>query len=1027
MRTKFLTIVFFTILVFSLVPVAQGTTSREATRIIETPTVNEIMEQPKSDVLIKYVIFADNSEEFATLKTMDTLRTYEHLEAVVVALSDAQFKLIDYIKPHRIFELSEFENIRIDPIVTSPVSAGLGLDNSPLEMQSLGLPQMYELGYNGTGVVIAINDNGIDTNHLAFQDKMVLNENFNTHPSGITGSVCKDHGTLVAGTAAGSGALSNGTIDPDLRGSAFGAKLAGVNFGCLEDGGLVGDYLAAFDYILANNETIDVVNMSWGISGSAYSYEAVMEKWQAAGIIPVSSAGNDGPNPNTVSGGPGLAYPTITVGASCILAQGDSPQGFDCVAPPGSTYGLADFSSKGYGAGYNFKPDITAPGYNMISPAKGGGYDNWDGTSAASPIAAGAIATLISALKANDIPYNLGLIKAVIMNNATGFSGFSELDIGKGNPNIYKSWMNVQNAERGTDGVPMAVDMSPRLGTAPVSVFRNVFKDITLKIPFTLVSSHPNLTQVTFTGNLGDILTFDTDSYDTDKYSQKAFLKVNTIGVESGTYSGKVVLSVGSKAKVSATYSISVGAAAKAKVLLDLRHTSWDSTGADVIGGTNIGEMIDLANDKRIWVQEYYDVITPEILADFDVLWLPDPSEREYPFETLGIAERFLETEVSAIEDFVMDGGSLFVDFNGALDDGDEFGYSGTNATEINRVISKFGITTNIAAVPTPGAPFVGTLNNITGIVGGATRLTHFGNYLQVSGGAQSVAEYDGKTFTAIHDILGGGRVLVASTNFWMDNSGVQGLYAAKEGDKIVSSNTWDWLTATTQVKYVSGDVTATKISGSFQVLVDGTPISSTPTVKRLGNELLAVQSITPTAGSDDTWEFEYDITEDGQHFLQVAYAAGSYFDYAAWQAVVDNTGPVITPHEENPENAVIERTSMTILKFDAADSISELSKSDFTIVLDGEDLTDLRIHSYRDMVLIVALSESLMDDDDAHEYELELSAVDDNNNVGRLTYHFKFGDPNAVPSTSDAATTPFNAFFAFLALFAIPIIRRKN
>ena len=65
------------------------------------------------------------------------------------------------------------------------------------------------------------------------------------------------------------------------------------------------------------------------------------------------------------------------------------------------TYGMADFSSWGATPELTLKPEITAPGAGIYA-AVPGGYESMDGTSMASPHAAGGMAIVQQALKARD-------------------------------------------------------------------------------------------------------------------------------------------------------------------------------------------------------------------------------------------------------------------------------------------------------------------------------------------------------------------------------------------------------------------------------------------------------------------------------------------------------------------------------------------------------------------------------------------------------------------------------------------------
>ncbi|MDA8132072.1 MAG: S8 family serine peptidase [Elusimicrobia bacterium] len=114
---------------------------------------------------------------------------------------------------------------------------------------------------------------------------------------------------------------------------------------------------------------MDVINMSLGGGQGNEALQQVMEKAGEAGVTVVCAAGNDS--------GP-VNYPAKYPQAIAVSASDSSDK-------------IASFSSRG--------PEIAviAPGVNIYSTKKGGGYTTLSGTSMASPHVAGLAALAIGA------------------------------------------------------------------------------------------------------------------------------------------------------------------------------------------------------------------------------------------------------------------------------------------------------------------------------------------------------------------------------------------------------------------------------------------------------------------------------------------------------------------------------------------------------------------------------------------------------------------------------------------------------
>ena len=185
------------------------------------------------------------------------------------------------------------------------------------------------------------------------------------------------HGTCVAGILAGSGVASMGKY----KGAAPGCHLAVLKVLDRFGNGNKEDVLKAFDWILCNRQryNIRIVNISVGTTYRTRSEQDVLvkgvEKLWDEGLVVVAAAGNQGPDPGSVTA-PGCSKKIITVGSSDMLSGKRAVSGrgptFECVC----------------------KPDLVVPGKNIMacSPGAGNLYSMKSGTSMSTPLVSGTIA-----------------------------------------------------------------------------------------------------------------------------------------------------------------------------------------------------------------------------------------------------------------------------------------------------------------------------------------------------------------------------------------------------------------------------------------------------------------------------------------------------------------------------------------------------------------------------------------------------------------------------------------------------------
>lgn len=140
------------------------------------------------------------------------------------------------------------------------------------------------------------------------------------------------------------------------------------------------------------------------------------------------------PGQSVIGSGTGFLYPTeettltIPSTASKVISVGAYNAAFNTYAP---------FSGRGFTRmEHRIKPDLAAPGVNIISAAPGGGYTSKSGTSMAAPFVTGSCALLMEwgILRGND-PYLYGeKTKAYLIRGTKKLPAFTEY------PNPYIGW-----------------------------------------------------------------------------------------------------------------------------------------------------------------------------------------------------------------------------------------------------------------------------------------------------------------------------------------------------------------------------------------------------------------------------------------------------------------------------------------------------------------------------------------------------------------------------------------------------------
>jgi thermitase len=281
----------------------------------------------------------------------------------------------------------------------------------------------WKIRTDGSRVIVAVIDSGVDYNHPDLRDNMwegrgpngqlihgynAINNTFN--PMDDNG-----HGTHCAGTIGGVGNNSRG-----VAGVAHRASIMAIKFLSSSGSGALSDAIKGIDFARENGAQI--MSNSWGGGPSSSLMQEAIVRARNAGIVFIAAAGNEGNNNDTRASFP-ANYPIDNV--ISVAASNNRDQ-------------MASFSNYG-----KRMVHLMAPGEQIYSTIPGNKYDWFSGTSMATPHVSGAVALLLS----QEPGLSPAAVRSRLMKSSDKISQYAQR-LAAGRLNVYKLLRNEEGSSR---------------------------------------------------------------------------------------------------------------------------------------------------------------------------------------------------------------------------------------------------------------------------------------------------------------------------------------------------------------------------------------------------------------------------------------------------------------------------------------------------------------------------------------------------------------------------------------------------
>jgi serine protease AprX len=367
---------------------------------------------------------------------------------------------VEWIEPYPEIKLQNFELSKeiVDGVSRKTVT---DLDGFESGTKVMNFDAAWGRGFTGKGQLVAFSDTGLDSGNIQSIHSDFKNQVQKGYAYGLLSFSWNDpmgHGTHVAGSVAGNASLSSGKT----KGGAYGAKLIAGGMWSQILKNMIPPQDITKMFADAYKDGARVHTNSWGSAQNLGAYDSFAQTvdeymWNNPEMLLMFAAGNSGTDDDNDGrvdedsiGSPATAKNVLSVGASENLVtdggiqrkigdlkkQDGSP--LFSTAPISEDFlsnninGIAAFSSRGPTDDKRMKPDLVAPGTNILSTRSQvkdasvlwGALDqnySWSGgTSMSTPLVAGGAAVLREYLISIGIHApSAALVKGLLMHTAT--------------------------------------------------------------------------------------------------------------------------------------------------------------------------------------------------------------------------------------------------------------------------------------------------------------------------------------------------------------------------------------------------------------------------------------------------------------------------------------------------------------------------------------------------------------------------------------------------------------------------------